>query len=101
MASTRLLAYDADDMRATLHVREWLTRAGTSVGAVPQGSGWWLAQSVGQEYDSRSKVQLRRRRDVRAWVAENADVVASVNYKTSAHKRHDVACADAQHDDWT
>ena len=36
-ARARLLAYNADDVRATLHVREWLTRKGPSVGAVPQG----------------------------------------------------------------
>jgi predicted RecB family nuclease len=35
-ARTRLLAYNADDVRATLHVREWLTREGPRVGAVPR-----------------------------------------------------------------
>jgi len=35
-ARSRLLAYNADDVRATLHVREWLTREGPRVREVPQ-----------------------------------------------------------------
>ena len=36
-ARTRLLAYTADDVRATLHVREWLDREGSVLREVPGG----------------------------------------------------------------
>ena len=37
-ARARLLAYNADDVRATLHVREWLDREGPALREVPRGA---------------------------------------------------------------
>jgi len=35
----RILAYNRDDVRATLHVRDWLATVGPELRALPDGSG--------------------------------------------------------------